>query len=183
MNNATFNRALARFQRTWKEANHILQQRTHRERVKLSRIQAGKEKKVKTLNEVFASTDACHDCGRCCSKAAMDSGYYSHSERQGLLSRSQNVEEFIVGAWEDRGAEPPERCLFLSSSGCNIPAELRSTQCLTYVCHDRLGPQLVQVGLEKAFRRARGKVMKSLTTLKKLPPVRYQQNTPDFGQG
>lgn len=177
-------RALARFLRAWREAEHIYSKRSSKEKEKLAKLGIKYSKRAKKLGEMFTDLEnnPCGKCGRCCSKAAMDSGYYSHAERQTLLEKGVNLSDYLVMGWKEK-PEPPERCLFLTEKGCNIPTEFRSSQCNTYVCYDRLGPKLVQLGLAPKYEKNRKKILKTLSRVKGLPRVPLTNCSKDFGTG
>lgn len=185
-------RAIARFNRAWKEARYILERRSHQQRRKLLRLQGKREKQAEVLGEVFSSEViadiACRSCNRCCTKAAMDSGYYTHAEREALLNTGIDISSFgafMVDKWPEGYEEPPERCLFLSVDGCNIPLRRRSAQCLTYVCRDRLGPQLVQLSLIPRYNRSKKELLRTTKKIAGLKAVPYDSNRfgVDLGHG
>lgn len=184
MRQEVFQRALGRLRRAWKEAGYILAQQSPRQQRQIARLQDKKSNHSYSLAEVFdrVKNAACGSCGRCCGKAAMDSGYFSHAERQGLLAQGVDIEKYLVIDWLGQ-EQPPERCLFLSPQGCNIPVGYRSAQCLGYVCYDRLGPQLVSLNLEKSLRRQRAKLQRSKQKLQRLGDVPYDSFTPNLGEG
>jgi Fe-S-cluster containining protein len=182
MDNSYFFAAYGRMQRAWLEAKHQLSQRGQRQRRQIAALGGKKGTAATSLATVFQQLEQspCQTCGRCCTKAAMDSGYFKHDEREQLIAQGVDIFKYVVTAWPQEEQEPPWRCLFLGPTGCNIPSEHRSSNCLTYVCHDKLGPTIIEKNLEKAHKKAHRKFLQA--TRKKLPLVPFQRAVLGFGE-
>lgn len=113
----------------------------------------------------------------------MDSGYYKHYEREAILNQGLNPEDWIVAAWPDQANEPAERCLFLAPTGCNIPVDYRSNNCLSYICLDKLAPTLVQLRLDDDYRKANKGFQKLNRKLAALQEPAYSEHILNFGDG
>jgi hypothetical protein len=189
MENDRFERAKARLERAWNEAEHRLSRRHFNERVQVVGNGIELAKAAKSLGEVFdgLSTSPCADCRRCCTQAAFSSGFHTHAERESILASTDvrgNPLDYVVAAWPDTDTEPPERCLFLTPSGCNLPVDLRSAQCTSYVCYDKLGPALHNQGLEPEYKKARGKHSRALRVLQDgLGDVGFEAVVGSLGDG
>lgn len=152
MNKDAFKQAIARQSRAWTEASHRYHRRSRKDKNLLSEAASEQKEALQDLVHTFEQMDEnpCASCGRCCSTAALNSGYFSHTEREVLLHKGVNIFDYVVPDWGEQ-EEPLFRCLFLTPKGCNIPAEHRSLTCTVYACYDKLGPQLEQEGLQESY--------------------------------
>lgn len=178
-----FEAAMKRLQRAWKEAQ--IRYKKRESFIKPLLVSAARRHRgaARKLAEVFASLkdNPCVDCGRCCTQAAFQSGFHTHSEREMLLEKGVNIGEYIVPP--ESKEEHPFRCLFLGPKGCNIPASYRSAHCINYVCLDRLGPKLAQQGLEAAYHGGQALLEEAKKPLNMLPPLTFPRQTDNFGDG
>lgn len=178
--------AKKRMDRAWAEASYKNKKLSPMKKVRLKVLGSKQSKLSKTLSEVFDSVKdiPCATCDRCCTKAGMDSGFFTHDERGRILEQGVDITKFVVKKWDNKKSDPPWRCLFLSPTGCNIPAEHRSANCLSYVCRDLLGPAINKQGLEFRYRSARSKLQISNLKTKSLSYLSYETNEQlNFGQG
>ena len=177
---------LARFERAWKEAAYLAGRNPPGLGLNDVRLEAANERAIaaEEISGVFNELEEnpCHDCGRCCTKAVMDSGYWSHNEREILLARGDDPRDYLVEEWE---GEPLYRCLFLSSTGCNLPVDMRSSLCLSYVCADRLAPAMAtKEGLVRRYREARSDLAVANSRLNRSTSLDWpKEKTNDFGEG
>lgn len=185
-----FARAKARLDRAWNEAEYMFNRRNAKEVSSLYWNGGDLLDKSQLLSEVFDRLEKhpCADCKRCCTQAAFSAGFHTHTERQAILaeldvilSKYKHPLEYVVKEWE---GEPPDRCLFLNKRGCNLPNTLRSGQCSTYACHDKLGPALVRESLDVEYKKARGKRSVALRVLQNsLADLDFEMNVDSLGDG
>lgn len=165
MNRDAFKRAKKRLFRAWNEAEYRYSRRTLQELSLLRREGKVLEVSNADLHNVFNALDGtpCSSCRRCCTQAAFSVGFHTHVERESLLANNNKhaIYSYIVADWGEV-EQPPERCLFLKPNGCNLPARLRSGQCSTYVCLDKMGPAIARQKLESKYRKVSGKRSESL---------------------
>ena len=175
-------KARARLERALNEAahRHMRRDQTDKELLREAAYYTGQanRKFLKIFDKI--QENPCASCGRCCTGAAFQSGFHTHTEREALLEHGVDLRDYIVEDWQD---QPEVRCLFLAEDGCNIPVEHRSATCSGYICHDRLGPSLEREGLTDNLEAAREEAWLAASLRSGTKDVPFEENVNCLGEG